>query len=97
MLNKEEDSPEGYIPVSISMLPIDVAILDRLAREKHLSRSEFVRQIFGLWLRDLSAKFHPPLAGVFTDKAGNIVCSGLLSDEGKAKFESGEWVLKKAF
>ena len=96
MLSKE-DSPEGYVPVSISMLPIDVAILDRLAREKHLSRSEFVRQIFGLWLRDLSAKFNPPLAGVFTDKEGNLVCSGLLSDEGKAKVDAGIWILKKSF
>jgi hypothetical protein len=95
--NDEEPIPEGYVPVSISMRPEDVALLDRLATEKKLSRSAFVRQIFGQWLRDLSSKFHPPDAGVYEDAAGNLVHVGLLDDRAKAKVESGEWILKKSF
>jgi len=96
MLSKE-DSPEGYIPVSISMLPIDVAFLDRLAKERHLSRSEFVRQIFGQWLRDLSSKYFPPMCGEVVDADGNVVSVGLVPDSLKPRIESGELKLRISF
>jgi hypothetical protein len=88
---------QGYIPISISLRPEDVVLLDRLAQEKKLSRSAFVRQIFGQWLRDLSSKFHPPTAGVFVDASGTPVFVGLLDDAGKKRVESGEWKLIKEF
>ena len=96
MLN-EEPIPEGYVPVSISMRPEDVALLDRLATEKKLSRSAFVRQIFGQWLRDLSSKFNPPICGEVVDMNGNLVSSGLVSDTLKARIASGELKLRHSF
>lgn len=94
---KAEHELEGYVSMTISMRPEDIALLDMLAKERRLSRSAFVRQLFTQWIRDLAQKYNPPQAGVYTDVNGNLVHSGLLDDAGKAKVASGVWVLKKSF
>ena len=87
-------SESDFLPISIT-LPKDILdLLDKVCLEKHLTRSELLRQGFGLYLKNL---IEPPTAGVFVDSSGAQVFVGLLSDEGKQKLQSGEWKCIKSF
>jgi hypothetical protein len=85
-----EEVLEGYTNFSISIQTDLLALLDRIAAEKKLNRSQFVRQCFGLYLHDLAQKFNPPLCGEVVDANGVLISSGLVSDDLKARIASGE-------
>jgi hypothetical protein len=94
--NKETEQ-EGFVNVSIYIQKDLLDLLDRIAAEKKLNRSQFVRQCFGQYLHDMTLKFHPPEAGVYVDSSGTPVFIGLLSDEGRSKVQAGTWKLVKEF
>jgi hypothetical protein len=93
----EEVQEKGFTNFSVSIQNDLLGLLDRLAAEKKLNRSQFIRQIFGQYLHDMTQKFHPPLAGIFADSSGQQTFVGLASEMVLEKVRTGEWHLVKEF
>jgi hypothetical protein len=92
-----EEEEKGFTNFSISIQSDLLSLLDRVASEKKMNRSQFIRGCFGEYLRNMTRKFTAPQAGIYTDVEGNPVHIGLLDDLGKSKVASGEWRLVKEF
>jgi hypothetical protein len=87
---------DQYIPVSISLQPFDVEMLDRFKDMRRVTRSQLIREALQLYYLKIIGS-PPPETGIYVDAAGNKVSFGLLTDDGKAKVASGEWRLLKEF
>jgi hypothetical protein len=89
-------SEENFVPISITIEPAILKLLDKVAEEKHSSRSDILRQSFGLYLKEL-VKTQEPLAGVFVDGSGNMTFVGLATEQVVEKVKTGEWKLIRSF
>lgn len=89
---------ERYENFSITMLPTDIQLMDLICKDRGISRSELLRQGLKLFYEQYKKSFvNIPDCGIYIDASGQQVHVGILSEQYKAKVESGEWKKIKDF
>jgi hypothetical protein len=96
----DQETEKNFVPISVTIQPELLAMLDKVCEGQHINRSECLRRGFGLYLKQLVKEEplpSPAPAGVYVDGSGTLVHVGLLCDADRARVASGEWKLVKAF